>query len=267
MLLSNYTKLVFEYLKQQRETEPKLKRAVSKQTSIKQPKLDFKLELHHFLAALWWVWLLKRSTWGNLIVVLNKVPQRAGPLLVSEADSGGIQGSWGSWGPWSACSLTCGGGVQEQSRPCLKVYLPPHPGHVISALSPSVSIYQDGGRHEGKRRPSAGRRYSCLVNIKDNLKLWCTLQCVMCSVFINTTRVFKKPKIKDDLLFCQNEHPCFFEHQKQLRVFNKSNLGLFFFFFFWKHQRELRVWAPGFLAKFFDWAKAALLNAKFCMHS
>ncbi|XP_019722359.1 thrombospondin type-1 domain-containing protein 4 [Hippocampus comes] len=88
----------------------------------------------------------------------RKVPQRAGPLLVSEADSGGIQGSWGSWGPWSACSLTCGGGVQEQSRPCLKVYLPLRPGLVISALRPSVSIYQDGSRHEGNRRPSGGRR-------------------------------------------------------------------------------------------------------------
>ncbi|XP_071488648.1 papilin-like [Diadema antillarum] len=27
---------------------------------------------------------------------------------------------WGVWGPWSTCSRTCGGGVAEQSRHCLR---------------------------------------------------------------------------------------------------------------------------------------------------
>ncbi|XP_038648541.1 thrombospondin type-1 domain-containing protein 4-like isoform X1 [Scyliorhinus canicula] len=29
------------------------------------------------------------------------------------------KGSWGKWGPWSACTRTCGGGVMQQTRPCL----------------------------------------------------------------------------------------------------------------------------------------------------
>ncbi|XP_061621469.1 thrombospondin type-1 domain-containing protein 4-like isoform X1 [Phyllopteryx taeniolatus] len=88
----------------------------------------------------------------------RKVPQRTESLQDFEADRGGIQGSWGSWGPWSACSLTCGGGVQEQSRPCLRVSPHLRPGHVISALRPSVSVYRDGSGHEGKRSPSGGSR-------------------------------------------------------------------------------------------------------------
>nr|XP_049574985.1 thrombospondin type-1 domain-containing protein 4 isoform X2 [Syngnathus scovelli]XP_049574987.1 thrombospondin type-1 domain-containing protein 4 isoform X2 [Syngnathus scovelli] len=87
----------------------------------------------------------------------RKVPQRTPPVLDSETDHGGIQGSWAPWGPWSACSLTCGGGVQKRSRSCLKVY-PVYPGQVISALRPSVSIYRDGGRQEGRGSPSGGRR-------------------------------------------------------------------------------------------------------------
>ncbi|XP_060780131.1 thrombospondin type-1 domain-containing protein 4-like isoform X1 [Neoarius graeffei] len=71
-------------------------------------------------------------------------------------------GSWGSWGPWGECSRSCGGGVQEQSRPCLRISIPPatvysssqgpHTGHqdpsfVISALRPSVPA------HHGNHRP------------------------------------------------------------------------------------------------------------------
>ncbi|XP_062861084.1 thrombospondin type-1 domain-containing protein 4-like [Trichomycterus rosablanca] len=74
------------------------------------------------------------------------------PGVLDEARSG----SWGPWGPWGECSRSCGGGVQEQSRPCLPTYSPPattftprygpHTGHedlphVISALKPSVPLY------------------------------------------------------------------------------------------------------------------------------
>ncbi|GAA6076023.1 thrombospondin type-1 domain-containing protein 4 isoform X1 [Tachysurus ichikawai] len=71
-------------------------------------------------------------------------------------------GSWGSWGPWGECSRSCGGGVQEQSRPCLRAYSTPStvyssrqgphmgqqdPSVVISALRPSVPV------HHGNNRP------------------------------------------------------------------------------------------------------------------
>ncbi|XP_077446291.1 thrombospondin type-1 domain-containing protein 4 [Stigmatopora argus] len=88
----------------------------------------------------------------------RKVPQRSGPPQDFKEDPAGIQGSWGSWGTWSACSLTCGGGVQEQQRPCLRASPPLPAGHVISALKPSFSIYRDGGGHERKKNTSGGHR-------------------------------------------------------------------------------------------------------------
>lgn len=87
-----------------------------------------------------------------------QVPQRAEPQQEFRAEHGEIQGSWGAWGPWSTCSQSCGNGVQEQSRPCLPVYTTPqypsrragvhpqHPGHVISALRPTVPLHRDTGR-------------------------------------------------------------------------------------------------------------------------
>ncbi|XP_022535551.2 thrombospondin type-1 domain-containing protein 4 isoform X2 [Astyanax mexicanus] len=71
------------------------------------------------------------------------------------------QGSWGSWGPWGECSRSCGGGVHQQTRPCLPTVTPlaaaytprqaPHvghqePGHVESALRPSVPVHR-GNTH------------------------------------------------------------------------------------------------------------------------
>ncbi|KAF3832308.1 hypothetical protein F7725_025973, partial [Dissostichus mawsoni] len=91
-----------------------------------------------------------------------------------------VQGSWGAWGSWSACSRTCGRGVQEQSRPCLPVYTPSQypsrregvhpqqPGHIISALRPTVPLHRSAGRsanssrrgdlREGKEARPGGRR-------------------------------------------------------------------------------------------------------------
>ncbi|XP_070985767.1 thrombospondin type-1 domain-containing protein 4-like [Oncorhynchus clarkii lewisi] len=88
----------------------------------------------------------------------RKVPQRA-----KQQEAGGVQGgapgSWGSWGPWSSCSRSCGGGVQEQNRPCLPSHTPSmgavaypsrpdghhpnqNPGHVVSALRPTVPLHR-----------------------------------------------------------------------------------------------------------------------------
>ncbi|XP_061879368.1 thrombospondin type-1 domain-containing protein 4-like [Entelurus aequoreus] len=101
----------------------------------------------------------------------RKVPQRAAQDF--RADLGGPQGSWGTWGSWSACSLTCGSGVQERSRPCLRVYMPRVPplqqGVVISALKPSVSVYRDteksseGDGHEIVTPPGGHRRINPIL--------------------------------------------------------------------------------------------------------
>ncbi|XP_063044292.1 thrombospondin type-1 domain-containing protein 4 [Engraulis encrasicolus] len=84
-------------------------------------------------------------------------------------------GSWGSWGPWAECSRSCGGGVQEQTRPCLPAHshpvVPPHqpqhhhyphhqPGNpplVVSALRPSVPLYREGSQG---RSPHANSSYT-----------------------------------------------------------------------------------------------------------
>lgn len=111
-----------------------------------------------------------------------QVPQRVEHQEEGRSEHGEIRGSWGTWGPWSTCSQTCGKGVQEQSRPCLPVYtpsqypsrgagVPPHrPGHVISALRPTVPLHRNTARssnsssrgeprREKETRPG-GRRYS-----------------------------------------------------------------------------------------------------------
>ncbi|XP_076012058.1 thrombospondin type-1 domain-containing protein 4 [Genypterus blacodes] len=113
----------------------------------------------------------------------RKVPQRAEPEQEFRAEHGDMQGSWGAWGSWSTCSQTCGKGVQEQTRPCLPLYTTPqypsqragvhpqHPGHVISALRPTVPLHRDTGRsfnsssrgetrREKETRPGGRRRVS-----------------------------------------------------------------------------------------------------------
>ncbi|XP_015199263.2 thrombospondin type-1 domain-containing protein 4 [Lepisosteus oculatus] len=86
----------------------------------------------------------------------RKVPQRIGPQQDAADGRGEVSGSWGPWGPWAACSRSCGGGVREQTRPCLAYPqevarvphgVPPHtlaPGRVVSALRPSVPLHRPG---------------------------------------------------------------------------------------------------------------------------
>ena len=31
---------------------------------------------------------------------------------------GNVDGNWGKWGEWSACSVSCGDGVQKRTRSC-----------------------------------------------------------------------------------------------------------------------------------------------------
>uniref|UniRef100_A0A6Q2ZMB0 PLAC domain-containing protein n=1 Tax=Esox lucius TaxID=8010 RepID=A0A6Q2ZMB0_ESOLU len=88
-----------------------------------------------------------------LMSVLLKVPQRAEP---QQQEAGGEQGrapgSWGSWGPWTSCSLSCGGGVQEQVRPCLPSYTP----SLAAAAYPS----RPGGHQQRHPHQKPGRRAS-----------------------------------------------------------------------------------------------------------
>ncbi|XP_042343905.1 thrombospondin type-1 domain-containing protein 4-like [Plectropomus leopardus] len=126
----------------------------------------------------------QRASPGRLLK--QRVTERAEPQQEFRAEHGEITGSWGAWGPWSACSRTCGKGVQEQSRPCLPAYTPSQypsrragvhpqqPGHVISALRPTVPLHRNAGRlsnsssrgylrEEKEARPGARRRGSHII--------------------------------------------------------------------------------------------------------
>ncbi|XP_039649904.1 thrombospondin type-1 domain-containing protein 4-like isoform X1 [Perca fluviatilis] len=142
------------------------------------------------------VWIVRASVlllllWSYLLDCQHtgdhrKVTQRAERQQEFRAEHGEIQGSWGAWGPWSTCSRTCGRGVQEQSRPCLPVYTPSQypsrragvhpqqPGHVISALRPTVPLHHNAGRssnsssrgdqkEEKETRPSGRRRVTQII--------------------------------------------------------------------------------------------------------
>ncbi|TSK38384.1 Thrombospondin type-1 domain-containing protein 4 [Bagarius yarrelli] len=100
------------------------------------------------------------SPGSNEAVLQDQVSPR--PMVEPQTLDTDSSGSWGSWGSWGECSRSCGGGVQEQSRQCLRTYSSPpteyssrqgpHTGHqdpniVISALKPSVPV------HHGNNRP------------------------------------------------------------------------------------------------------------------
>ncbi|KAK5934915.1 hypothetical protein CgunFtcFv8_020321 [Champsocephalus gunnari] len=132
----------------------------------------------------------------------RRVSQRPEPQQELRAEHGEVQGSWGAWGSWSACSRTCGRGVQEQGRPCLPVYTPSRhpsrregvpaqqPGHIISALRPTVPLHRGAGRsangsrrgdpREGKEARPGGRRYRIIV-----------LQGIRFITIYNTSQVLK----------------------------------------------------------------------------
>lgn len=121
----------------------------------------------------------------------NWLQVASGPVVEPQILDSDSYGSWGPWGPWGECSRSCGGGVQEQSRPCLRIYSPPttvyssrqspHMGHqdpsiVISALKPSVPVHHGSNRrlpdaqgsHQSRRGETrrqqnearSGRRYN-----------------------------------------------------------------------------------------------------------
>ncbi|KAK5873603.1 hypothetical protein PBY51_018630 [Eleginops maclovinus] len=121
------------------------------------------------------VWISRASVllllllWSDLLHCQHttdhrKVSQRAESQQEFRAEHGEVQGSWGAWGSWTACSRTCGRGVQEQTRPCLPVYTPSQypsrregvqpqqPGHVISALRPTVPLHRGVGRSVNSSR-------------------------------------------------------------------------------------------------------------------
>ncbi|XP_058243483.1 thrombospondin type-1 domain-containing protein 4 [Hemibagrus wyckioides] len=96
---------------------------------------------------------------GQLALDHKKVAPR--PAVEPQILDSESSGSWGSWGPWGECSRSCGGGVQEQSRPCLRTYSTPStvyssrqgpqtgqqdPSMVISALRPSVPVQHGNNR-------------------------------------------------------------------------------------------------------------------------
>ncbi|XP_077119983.1 thrombospondin type-1 domain-containing protein 4 isoform X2 [Ranitomeya variabilis] len=112
---------------------------------------------------------------SQLSIDHRKVPQRIEQSTAPENISTESSGLWGSWGPWSACSRSCGGGVMEQTRPCLPgnyqergrqvpsfqysagerstsyqnklghdTSLNPYTGHVVSAIRTSVPLHRSG---------------------------------------------------------------------------------------------------------------------------
>ncbi|XP_049909620.1 thrombospondin type-1 domain-containing protein 4-like isoform X2 [Epinephelus moara] len=142
------------------------------------------------------VWVARASVlqlllWSDLLDCQHttdhrKVTERAEPQQEFRAEHGEIHGSWGAWGAWSTCSQTCGKGVEEQSRPCLPVYTPSQypsrrggvqpqqPGHVISALRPTVPLHHNAGRssnnsrrgdlrEEKETRPGGRRRVTNII--------------------------------------------------------------------------------------------------------
>ncbi|XP_049457802.1 thrombospondin type-1 domain-containing protein 4-like isoform X2 [Epinephelus fuscoguttatus] len=141
------------------------------------------------------VWVARASVlqlllWSDLLDCQyttdhRKVTERVEPQQEFRAEHGEIHGSWGAWGAWSTCSRTCGKGVEEQSRPCLPVYTPSQypsrrggvqpqqPGHVISALRPTVPLHHNTGRssnnsrrgdlREKETRPGGRRRVTNII--------------------------------------------------------------------------------------------------------
>ncbi|XP_078017605.1 thrombospondin type-1 domain-containing protein 4 isoform X3 [Epinephelus lanceolatus] len=142
------------------------------------------------------IWVARASVlqlllWSDLLDCQHttdhrKVTERAEPQQEFRAEHGEIHGSWGAWGAWSTCSRTCGKGVEEQSRPCLPVYTPSQypsrrggvqpqqPGHVISALRPTVPLHHNAGRssnnsrrgdlrEEKETRPGGRRRVTNII--------------------------------------------------------------------------------------------------------
>ncbi|XP_070543141.1 thrombospondin type-1 domain-containing protein 4-like isoform X2 [Ptychodera flava] len=59
-----------------------------------------------------------------LLVLLVSISVWAGDIPKTlrryRRDSSSTTSLWGDWGPWSECSRTCGGGIAEQTRPCLR---------------------------------------------------------------------------------------------------------------------------------------------------
>ncbi|XP_028999890.1 thrombospondin type-1 domain-containing protein 4-like [Betta splendens] len=110
--------------------------------------------------------------WSDLLTCQHttdhrKVPRRAEEFRAAHEE---VRGSWGAWGAWSDCSRTCGGGVQEQSRPCLPAHAPPQrrrPGHVISALRPTPPLHRPANSSRGgvqrEARPGAPRRVTHIL--------------------------------------------------------------------------------------------------------
>ncbi|XP_048398911.2 thrombospondin type-1 domain-containing protein 4 isoform X2 [Stegostoma tigrinum] len=51
--------------------------------------------------------------------MVDQVQSRVKRQTVHSFTEEQFKGSWGRWGPWSSCTRTCGGGVMQQTRPCL----------------------------------------------------------------------------------------------------------------------------------------------------
>ncbi|KAJ0001984.1 hypothetical protein NQD34_001780, partial [Periophthalmus magnuspinnatus] len=105
------------------------------------------------------------------------VPHRVVPYQETRAEQRNVPGSWGAWGPWSSCSRTCAKGVQEQSRPCLRVFPmsseypytrtranAQHPGHVIPALQHTARLHHGNSSSQGEtRKHRVSHRYTQII--------------------------------------------------------------------------------------------------------